>query len=321
MSRSGIRHNSISQAPHSDDKQEVAALWQEIFQDSDEFVNLFFNRVYKPENTLVIKRDNRIISALHMVPYRIKIGHDIFPSAYVCGVCTLPSERGKGIMNTLMTEAMETMRQKGYLISTLIPAEPWLFDFYKKFGYIHPVNYKTETYLSGAQPIITRSASTPPNTYSLIPQANLTGCYTFAECTSDKYFPFFERKQHERRCAVLHNAHDFETIIRDLKYEKGSAWILFNENNPVGIAFAKPENRTTIHIKEILYDNLSVKEALIGHILTQYNARTAKVRTPVHSEEDTLRPGCEQIRPYGLACTLTQHDKNISDLYMTLMLD
>ncbi len=84
MLRSDMQHNNISQVPHSDDKQEIAALWQEVFHDSDNFVELFFNRVYKSENTLVIKRDNRIISALQMVPYQIKIDHKTFPSAYIC---------------------------------------------------------------------------------------------------------------------------------------------------------------------------------------------------------------------------------------------
>jgi predicted acetyltransferase len=200
------------------------------------------------------------------------------------------------------------MRQKGYLISTLIPAEPWLFDFYKKFGYTHPVNYKTETHSTGAPP-------------SVIPQTNLTG-YTLAECTSDKYFPYFDSKQRERRCAVLHNARDFETVIRDLKYDKGNTWVILKENNPVGIAFAKPENEHTVCIKEILCDNPSIKEALIDHLLTRYNnVRTAKVCAPVHTEESPLLSGYEQIQPYGLACILTRQDWDISGLYMTLMLD
>jgi predicted acetyltransferase len=297
--------------PRHDDKAEMASLWQEIFHDSDEFTGLFFDRVYRPENTLVVKRNNRIISALQMIPCKIKIDRRVLPSAYVCGVCTLPPERGKGVMNGLMTEAMEVMRRKGYVISTLIPAEPWLFDFYKKFGYIHPVNYKTETY-SGTV--------TARGDHSLIPQSALTG-YTFAECTSDEYFPFFDRKQHERRCTVLHDGYDFETILRDLKYDNGSARVACRENTPVGIVFAKPENENTIGIKEILYDNPSAKEALIGHILSRYHAATAKVRLPVHPGKCALPSGGVEIRTGGLAGVLTRQDWDISDLYMSLMLD
>jgi predicted acetyltransferase len=310
MIPSSARHNRISHPPLSGDRQEVAALWQEIFHDTDTFMHLFFSRVYHPENTLVIKRNNRILSALHMIPCRIKIARRILPSAYLCGAATLPSERGKGLMTTLMTESTNVMRRKGYHLSTLIPAEPRLFDFYKKFGYIHPINHKEETYHSAAPTPVTPGRAITPS--------NLTGNYTIGECTTDKYYPFFERKQHERPCALLHDVHDFETILQDLKHESGGAWILFRENNPVAIAFAKPANETTIHIEEILYDNPSEKEALIGHLLALYNVRTAKVRHPVDWSATT---SCAQIRPYGLACTLTPNNEPVSDLYMTLMLD
>lgn len=291
----------MSKYPQIEDTQEIAALWQEVFHDSDDFTELFFNRVYKPENTLVMKRDNRIISALQMVPYQLKIDNRIVPSAYLCGVCTHPSEREKGVMNTLMAEAMEIMRQKGYLISTLIPAEPWLFDFYKKFGYTHPVNYKTETYSSGTQSVNTG--------------------YTFIKCTTDNYFSYFDRKQRERRCTVLHNKYDFETIIRDLKYDHGSTWVALKDNNPVGIAFAKPEPENTINIKEILYDDTTTKESLIGHILNQHDIRTARVRIPSDPNTNGADSIRRQTHPYGLACILNKQVDSISDLYMTLMLD
>jgi predicted acetyltransferase len=322
MFHSDIQHNSISLVPHLDDKQKIADLWQEVFHDSDDFIELFFNRVYKPENTLVIKRDNRIISALQMIPYQLKIDHKIFPSAYICGVCTHPSERGKGIMNTLMTEAMEVMRQKGYLISTLIPAEPWLFDFYKKFGYTHPVNYDTETYSSGIQSVNTNNVLIHISDHSAIWQTNKTG-YTFAECTTDKYFPYFDRKQHDRRCTVLHNKYDFDTIIRDLKYDRGATWVVLTENNPVGMAFAKPESGNTVCIKEIVYDNMSVKEALIAHILNQYHVRRAKIRIPFNPEKSPaiIQSHKQKTQPYGLACILDKQNRKITDLYMSLMLD
>ena len=311
--------HSISQNPYPGDRQEIAALWQEVFHDSDEFTNLFFSRVYKPENTLIIRKENRIIASLQMIPYEIKIDGNILPSAYVCGVCTHPSERGKGLMNRLMTEAMELMRQKNYVLSTLIPAEPWLFDFYKKFGYTHPVNQKTATYTSGIQSVNTHGTFISSND-TIVRQTNVT-CYTFAECTPDTCFSFFDRKQRERRCTILHNPDDFETIIRDLLYDNGNAWIALKANCPVGIAFTKPEAENTIYIKEILYDNTPVKEALINHMLIKYNVQTAKIRLPFHAKACSLRSVHEKIQPYGLACILTRQDWDISDLYMTLMLD
>jgi predicted acetyltransferase len=314
--------NSFLSYSHSlpGDKREVADLWQDVFQDSKEFTELFFSRVFKPEHTLVVKRDKRIISALQMVPCEIKIADRILPSAYVCGVCTLPSERGKGIMNRLMTEAMNVMRQKEYALSILIPAERWLFDFYKKFGYTHPVNYKTETYSLATLPTNAQETPVGSDDDSVIRRTTFPD-YTFAECVTDEYFPFFDRKQRERRCTVLHNAYDFETILRDLKYEQGSTWVALKANKPVGIAFAKPESEHAICIKEILYDDTRVKKRLIDHILNQYHARTATVRVPVHPAERPPLSDNEKIHPFGLACILTRPDEDISGLHMALMLD
>ncbi|MDR0743183.1 MAG: GNAT family N-acetyltransferase [Tannerella sp.] len=290
------------QHPLSDDRHELMALWQEAFRDSVAFVDLFFRRVFKPENTLVVKRDKRIISALQMIPCDIKVAESILPSAYVCGVCTLQPERGKGIMHLLMAEAMNVMRRRGYILSVLIPAEAWLFDFYRQFGYIHPVNYTTEFYCE--DPTVNVDISG----YRLIP------------CTGEMGFPYFDRKQRERRCAVLHNAYDFETILRDLICDHGSTWIALKENKPSGIAFARPETERTIRIKELLYDDPPAKKALLNHLLHLYHAQRANIHLPFKPEKSAISVN-RQIHPYGLACTLDKQNREIADLYLSLMLD
>jgi len=279
--------------PLPGDTAEMISLWQTTFQDSDEFVNLFFSRVYRPENTLVIKNEGRIVSALQMIPYEIKTAGTIIPSAYVCGVCTLTLERGKGFMKTLMNEAMDDMRQKGYGVSTLIPAHPWLFDIYRNFGYTHPINYHLEYYF--------REANSESSDYTFIPY-------------SGKYFPFFDKKQRERKCTVLHNEYDVETIISDLIHDNGNAWIALYGDTPVGIAFVSLMSENDVIIKEILYENTQIKEALIYHILSAYNVNTAKIRIPAHEAN-------KKTYPYGLACILDKRITDIKDLHMTLMLD
>ncbi|MDR2679544.1 MAG: GNAT family N-acetyltransferase [Tannerella sp.] len=307
MYRNNTPDSRPSSFPLPEDKPEVAALWQEVFHDSGEFTDLFFSRVYKPENTLVTKKDNGIIAALQMIPYEIKTANGILPSAYVCGVCTRPSERGKGVMKALMTDAMAVMRQRGYAVSILIPAEAWLFEFYRRFGYSHPVDCGAETYSSASPPV------QAADTFNIVRETVSASDYTFTECTADKYFPYFDRKQRERPCAVLHDASDFETIIRDLACDGGHAWTALRANRPAGMAFAKPAAGNNVIIKEILYDSLPVKEALIRYILRRYNARTAEVRVP--------RSAGENAGAYGLACILDNRTTNISGLYMTLMLD
>lgn len=305
--RSNNKHSSF---PLPEDKQEIRFLWQEVFHDSNEFANLFFNRVYKPENTLVVKHNNKIVSALQMIPYEIKTASAIIPSAYVCGVSTHPSEQGKGIMKTLMTEAMEVMQDRNYAISTLIPAEPWLFDFYKKFGYTHPINYIAETYPYN---------NTLNATETIIKAHNKN--YTFTTCTNADYFSFYNRKQRERKFVLLHDIYDFETIIRDLAYEDGNTYVALEKNTPTGIAFAKPVSENLVVVKDILYDHIDTKEALLNYIISLYNVQKIEVHTPVYAEKTKLPAINREVKPYGLACILDKKITDLPDLFMALMLD
>ncbi len=289
-------------ASRPENKKEVLELWQKIFQDTDQYVNLFFDRVYKKENTLVIRDNGSIISALQMIPYEIKTGDRIVSAAYVCGVCTHPSKQGKGYMRQLMSEAMDEMRQRKYAITILIPAEPWLFDFYKKFGYVTPINYMLETYSHK------KTEHTAP------------GNYTFKPC-SKAGFSYFDKKQHERQCAILHDKYDFETIIRENTYGKGKVWLAMEHDEIVGMAFVLPTSQNSILLKEILYDKLPVKEALIDHAIKHYSVQTAKVRNPVSCEITGAVHQQSPVYPYGVACVFDKTLPDISGIYMTLMLD
>ena len=321
--------NAVFSHPLQGDTAEMISLWQTTFQDSDKFTTLFFSRIYKPENTLVIKNDGRIVSALQMIPYKIKTTDGIIPSAYVCGVCTLTSERGKGLMKALMLEAMDNMLQKGYGITTLIPAHPWLFDFYKNLGYIHNINYRLESYSCEVNPDM-QYKTIKSNIQAVEQSHDYFSDIKIAHFTR-KYFTYFNKKQHERRCAVLHNDNDINNIISDLINDDGNAWIALRNDTPVGIAFTCPISEKNVIIKEMLYDSILIKEALIHHILNIYKAKKVIIRIPPQESSTTEMYNIsnahlsvdlnKKIYPYGLANILDKRITDINGLHMTLMLD
>jgi predicted acetyltransferase len=281
--------------PTLKDKHEVAKIWQDVFHDSDEYIDLFFHRVYKPENTLVIKRNRFIASALQMIPYNVQLKDKIIPAAYVCGVCTHPLERGKGLMRNLMQHAMAEMRRRDYGLAILIPADPWLFNFYKEFGFIHPINHRTVLQLYDED--IINVHDTP---------------YTFESCTNEHY-PYFDRKQHEREKAIIHDAYDFETILLEMKSEKGETIVAFDNNIPVGMAFVKKNVNNTVLIKEIFADNKIIYHALQRRACQLYHVNNV---TTILPETHSLN-----VTTYGLACILDDNGYDLNDLYMSLMLD
>ena len=134
-------------------KQQVIDLWRLSFNDTEEFIRLYFDRVYKEENTLVIEKDGQVVSALQMLPYTMTYYGTEISVAYISGACTLPSMRGKGLMRQLIQNAFEEMKYRSVAVTALIPADPWLFDYYREQGYTEVFDYSEETYIRPAEPV------------------------------------------------------------------------------------------------------------------------------------------------------------------------
>jgi len=283
--------------PSAKDKWRIADLWQKSFNDSPAYIELFFTRVYRPENTLVIKRDGLIVSALQMLPYKAKFDDSILPVAYICGACTHPLERGQGLMKTLMRHAKLEMSRRGFALSVLIPAEPSLFDYYRVLGFsntiYHPVEYLNDDDFS---------ADTVDSCYPL----------RFEESTV-KHFDYFNRKQQERGRTVIHDAYDYETILQELKSYGGKSFVAFHDNTPAGIAFAEKISNDTVHVKEVMADSEKVFSALYGYAFRLFDARRLKICDSRHAVKQRVA--------YGLGCNLDDTDRRLSRFSMSLMHD
>ena len=128
-------------------KPQLIDLWRTSFDDSEEFIKLFFDRVYKKENALFIEKDGKIVSALQMLPYVMTYYGTEISVSYIYGACTLPSERGQGFMRQLIQKAFEVMESRKVALTVIIPADPWLFDYYRDLGYTEAFDYSEETYI------------------------------------------------------------------------------------------------------------------------------------------------------------------------------
>ena len=286
--------------PLPEDKTKVAELWQVSFNDSPEYVELFFERVYKPENTLVIKRSGLIVSALQMVPYQAKFGDEVVSVAYLCGACTHPLERGKGLMKSLFIHAKREMKRLKYHFSIVIPAEPSLFNFYRELGFTSHISHDIEKRTFNA---------------CFSNEAEKKSDYSFETCTSN-HFPYFDRKQHVCRHTLLHYDYDFETILQELNCSDGKAIVALKENTTVGMAFAEKISLNTPLIKKSFADNEEVQNELCRHIAKVFDTQEVVVHFPLqHTSRIT------DANAYGLACNLDGKHRDLTLLNMSLMLD
>ena len=271
-------------------------LWQDTFGDSDAFVRLFFTRVYRPQNALTLSCDGRLAAMLHIVPYRLRVGRRMLPAAYICGVSTRPEARGQGLMTALMRRALRTMRRRGFALTTLIPAEPWLFDVYARLGYVHPIQTCDERIATADLPLA------PPDV-RIVP------------CTDARFYAAFDRLQRRRPCAILHTARDFDTIRLDCESDGGSVLVALADGRPAGFLFEAPEEGGVVRVKELLAEDADTETALLRAAATRHGATHLRVRRPPAPD----RPA----QPYGLAARLDDRlsAADIDRLHMALMLD
>lgn len=254
-----------------DKKQELIDLWRISFDDSEAFINLFFDRVYKDENALTIVKDGKIISALHMLPYTMTFYGKEISVTYIYGASTLPSERGQGLMRQLIHEAFEEMKHRDVALAIIVPADPWLFDYYRDLGYTEAFDYTEEVYTRPEVPVYAPTVTVvPPEVPS-----------------NAALYNFFDRKMRERSCCLLHTFDDFITILRDIQLSGGQVLTALDiKDNPIGIAFLYPPEKELpleeqhVYIKELLYDDDSIKQLLLQEATLQHNVKTAVYRFP-----------------------------------------
>ncbi len=112
---------------------ECRVLWSNVFGDETSFIDEFLINHYADSNMLrVVDGNNHYVSMLHIVPFNAP---ELGRVAYIYGVATALSHRGKGLASKLMNAAIEKINAEGYDAAILIPGEEWLKRYYSKFGF------------------------------------------------------------------------------------------------------------------------------------------------------------------------------------------
>ena len=96
----------------------------------------------------------------------------------------------------------------------------------------------------------------------------------------ESLYKFFNKKQRERTCYVLHDYDDFVTILRELQMSGGQMLTALNiQEEPIGMIFFYPVG-DYIYVKELMYDNDNIKNLLLQEATTQSKVEKAVCRTP-----------------------------------------
>ena len=235
-------------------KEEVKELWHTCFTDSQEFIDLYFRMRYKEEENIAIMKDCKPVSALQMIPYPMTFYSKIWHTAYVSGACTHPDYRSKGVMRQLLSNAYQRMLREGIHLSTLIPAEPWLFDYYRSMGYAAVFGYTTHEV----------------EVDEMYPSENIT-IKLFDDFNVEVYH-YFDTHQRLRNCALLHTQEDFKMICADLSLANNGIFVAYQGDAIVGLSIAYDRNEL-IEINELMADSQDIEGSLYAAINKMFEGK------------------------------------------------
>lgn len=233
-------------------KEQVKALWKLCFDDSEKFVEMYFRMRYTDNANLAVLNDGKVVSALQMLPYPMTFCGTTVQTSYISGACTHPGFRNRGSMRLLLSQSFARMLHGGVLFSTLIPAEPWLFDYYRRMGYATVFRYATEEVCPA------EAAPSEKSTVRIITEYQ------------EEVYSYLNRKLSERPCCLQHTAEDFRVIMADLAVSNGQLFVARQASRITGIAICYQKEQHTV-INELLAEDEESEHCLL-HAIGQRNS-------------------------------------------------
>ena len=224
--------------------EEARRLWQLSFGDSDEFLDRYFDRLYREEDVLLAEDEGTAIGHLQFPELTLSLGEETLPAGYVVAVCTHPDYRGKGIMRPLLHEALRREKARGDAVSVLLPAEEWLYRYYTSVGGYAPVVNRAR---SNRQEDALREEDPAVTAPSLV-----------------DYLLKVEASQQEP--SLLHSRAFWEVITEDFKREEDLALQIHRTASGLidgALFLVKGESELLV---QALYGTRPVREALLTEI-------------------------------------------------------
>lgn len=117
--------------PQQHQMAQLRALWQEAFKDSDVFLEHFYTYGFAPDRCRCVTVDGHVVAALYWFDCHFQ-GK---PLAYLYGIATAKSHRGKGLYRALAENTHSHLKYLGYAGEILVPAGENLRKMYEKMGY------------------------------------------------------------------------------------------------------------------------------------------------------------------------------------------
>lgn len=244
----------------------VRQIWQECFNDSRRWMDMFFSDVYDDEEALVLEYNGRAVSSMLLRRYAMSLHGEEISAGYVSGAATRRHDRGHGYMSELISIALRHARHRGDLLVSLIPASRRLFGFYGRLGFSTVFYIKEDRYTS-------RHSFAPCGSYICVDNID-----------TDEVFDFFRSRELKRDGSLIHSRDDFRSILKDNLIDGGAVVAIRHEatDDIAALGFATvDEDDNRVVVKDVLAVDEDASEGLLYQYRRLYPDKSFTVIRPV----------------------------------------
>ncbi len=267
LSRGGEPAGSLTlRRAHEEDRRAIVDLWQTCFHDDPAFVELYFSTKFSPERTYVVTSDGRLCSALQHLPYTLSLWNGEEALSYWAGLSTYPADRGLGYMGALIRHTFSYLCRRGFVLASLIPAEPSLYAYYARFGF--------ETFFYRRRCLLTfvDDGACSVDSKLIVPS------------DMERLSAEWSRLAQAISCRVGHDAADFGVIVSDARLAGGDAYVLSGaDGQTVGVAVVVPSD-DELRILDACATDESHLSALLVALSRRYSLRRLQLSLPAGGE-------------------------------------
>ncbi|MDR1004342.1 MAG: GNAT family N-acetyltransferase [Prevotellaceae bacterium] len=268
-------------------------LWLQCFDDTEEFVDMYFEQRYRKENNMFETEQGAVVAALQMIHYPMTLFGGIAGISYVSGACTHPDYRNRGLMSRLLQRTLLRAWHNRAALSALIPAELWLFDYYARMDYA-PV-YTCRRYTFTLQPATVRQ---PERVLTNAAEPTLVRHKTFDR----EAYRYLKSRLLQRPCCVQHTEADFRVILADLEVSHGRLFTLRlpteqdKHHAPVALAILYPDASSRAwRVDELTADTPAYARRLLSLICGELHVDALSVTLPAEAGEAEEPTGMARI--------------------------